>query len=152
MSRWFEDIEVGQVSETDSYTMTKQEIIEFATEFDPQPFHMDEEAAKQSVFRGLCASGWHTAGILMRLQVLSRGGDDGGSMGSPGFDDLRWLKPVRPGDTLRVRSTCVEKTPSRSRPDRGSAVFLAEVINQKDEVVMDARLIGIIRKREAGPA
>ena len=70
-------------------------------------------------------------------------------MGSPGFDDLRWLKPVRPGDTLRVRSTCVEKTPSRSRPDRGSAVFLAEVLNQKDEVVMDARLIGIIRKRNA---
>lgn len=144
----FEDIEIGQARETASRTVTKDEILAFAQEFDPQIFHLDEEAAKQSVFGGLCASGWHTASLMMRLQMDAWKSDY--SMGSPGFDDLRWLKPLRPGDTIHVRATCIEKTPSRSKPDRGSAKWRTEVVNQKGEVVLDAELIGIYRKRDAG--
>lgn len=144
----FEDIEIGQARETASRTVTKEEILAFAQEFDPQIFHLDEEAAKQSVFGGLCASGWHTASLMMRLQMDAWKSDY--SMGSPGFDDLRWLKPLRPGDTIHVRATCIEKTPSRSKPDRGSAKWKTEVVNQKGEVVLDAELIGIYRKRDAG--
>lgn len=143
----FEDIEVGEARETASRTVTKAEILAFAGEFDPQIFHLDEEAAKQSVFRGLCASGWHTASLMMRLQMDAWKSDY--SMGSPGFDDLRWLKPLRPGDTIHVRATCIDKTPSRSKPDRGSARWKTEVVNQKGEVVLDAELIGIYRKRGA---
>ncbi|ANK82486.1 MAG: acyl dehydratase [Rhizobiales bacterium NRL2] len=143
----FEDIEVGEARETASRTVTKAEILAFAEEFDPQIFHLDEEAAKQTVFRGLCASGWHTASLMMRLQMDAWKSNY--SMGSPGFDDLRWLKPLRPGDTIHVRATCIDKTPSRSKPDRGSARWKTEVVNQKGEVVLDAELIGIYRKRGA---
>lgn len=143
---YFEDLQVGLLRTTGSYEMTREEIVAFAGEFDPQPFHLDDEAAKRSVFGGLCASGWHTASVMMRLQVTSWVGREG-SMGSPGFDDLRWLRPVRPGDVLTVRNTCVEITPSRSKPDRGSARFRAEVLNQNGEVVLDAMLIGMYRRR-----
>ncbi|PJK27538.1 MaoC family dehydratase [Minwuia thermotolerans] len=143
----FEDIEVGEARETARRTVTKAEILAFAEEFDPQIFHLDEEAAKQTVFRGLCASGWHTASLMMRLQMDAWKSDY--SLGSPGFDDLRWLKPLRPGDTIHVRATCIDKTPSRSKPDRGSARWKTEVVNQKGEVVLDAELIGIYRKRGA---
>lgn len=144
----FEDIEVGQSRETAGRTVTREEIVAFAEEFDPQPFHIDEAAAKQSVFGGLCASGWHTASLMMRLQMDAWKSDY--SMGSPGFDKLRWLKPLRPGDTIHVRATCIDKTPSRSKADRGSARWKTEVVNQKGQVVLDAELIGIYRKREAG--
>jgi len=144
--QYWEDIAVGHMRETGRHVMDKAEVIEFATAFDPQPFHIDEEAAKSSIYGGLIASGWHTAACMMRLMVDHFVGRTA-SLGSPGFDELRWLKPVRPGDEIRVRSTCVEKAPSRSRPDIGSCRFRTEVYNQNDEVVMTLTSIGIYRRR-----
>lgn len=147
MSGAFEDIEIGVPRETASRTVTEAEMIAFSREFDPQSFHVDPEAAKDSVFGGLIGSGWHTASLLMRLQMDAWKSPF--SLGSPGFDDLRWLTPLRPDDTIRVRSTCVEKRPSRSKPDRGSAFWQTEVVNQNDEVILDVKLIGMYLKRDA---
>ncbi len=144
--QYFEDIVVGASRETDSHTFTQDAIIAFARQFDPQPFHIDPEAARHSNFGGIIASGWHTAATVMRLLVDSAI-DLEASLGSPGFDDLSWLKPVRPGDTIRARLTCIEKTPSKSRPGIGSARFLVEVFNQKDEMVMKFTSIGLMRCR-----
>src|SRR5690606_37542541 len=107
--QYFEDIIVGASRDTGSHTFTQDAIIAFAKQFDPQPFHIDPEAAKDSNFGGIIASGWHTAATAMRLLVDSAI-DLEASLGSPGFDDLSWLKPVRPGDTIRARLTCIEKT------------------------------------------
>src|SRR5690606_6371958 len=144
--QYFEDIIVGASRDTGSHTFTQDAIIAFAKQFDPQPFHIDPEAAKDSNFGGIIASGWHTAATVMRLLVDSAI-DLEASLGSPGFDDLSWLKPVQPGDTIRARLTCIEKTPSKSRPGIGSARFLVEVFNQKDELVMKFISIGLMRFR-----
>lgn len=144
--QYFEDIEIGATRELGSHIFTQDAIIAFAKQFDPQPFHIDPEAARHSSFGGLVASGWHTAATVMRLLVDAAVNIDA-SLGSPGFDDLAWLKPVRPGDTIRARMTCVEKTPSRSRPGIGSGRFLIEAFNQKDELVMRYTSIGIMRFR-----
>lgn len=122
-----------------SHTITRQEILDFAAQWDPQPFHLDEDAARRSAFGGLIASGWHTSAIFMRLLV------DGllnspASLGSPGLDELRWLKPVRPGDTLRPRITVLEATPSARNPARGTVRWNGEILNQDGDVVM--RIIG----------
>jgi acyl dehydratase len=132
--RYFEDFAVGDVFEYGSYTVSEEQIIRFAEQFDPQPFHLDPEAAKQSIFGGLIASGIHTLSILMRMTT------DGllhemASLGSPGIDDARWIIPVRPNDTLSVRMTIGDTIPSRSRPERGVLQMSAEVLNQKGEVV-----------------
>ncbi|MCW0236629.1 MAG: MaoC family dehydratase [Ferrovibrio sp.] len=145
--QYFEDIEIGAARDIGSHTFTEQAIIAFARQFDPQPFHIDPEAAKKSAFGGLIASGWHTASTVMRMIVDSAVELDA-SLGSPGFDDLAWLKPVRPGDTLHGRMTCIDKTPSRSRPGIGSGRFLIEAFNQKDELVMRYTSIGIMRFRK----
>lgn len=142
----FEDIVVGTSRETGSHTFTQDAIIAFARQFDPQPFHIDPDAARHSHFGGIIASGWHTAATVMRLLVDSAVELEA-SLGSPGFDDLSWLQPVRPGDTIRARLTCIEKTPSKSRPGVGSARFLVEVFNQKDEMVMKFTSIGLMRFR-----
>ncbi|WP_370151985.1 MaoC family dehydratase [Ferrovibrio sp.] len=144
--QYFEDIAVGAARETGSHTFDAAAIIAFARQFDPQPFHIDPEAAQQSSFGGLVASGWHTAATVMRLLVDSAI-DLEASLGSPGFDDLSWLKPVRPGDTIRARMTCLEKSPSKSRPGIGSARFRVEVFNQKGELVMAFTSIGLMRLR-----
>ena len=144
---YFEDIRVGAVRETAGHTMTKDEIVAFASDFDPQPFHVDEAAAMAGPYGGVIASGWHTAAVMMRLIVDQFAGRVA-SAGSPGFDRLRWLKPVYPGDTLRVRSTCTEKTPSRSRPNLGICKFTTEVLNQNDEVVMSLITIGMYSRRQ----
>lgn len=123
------------MSEHGPHVVSREEIIAFATQFDPQPFHLSDEAARDSIFGGLVASGWHTASLCHRLLVDSFLGQTS-SMGSPGLDELRWLKPVRPGDTLHVRVEVVSATPSRSKPDRGAIKLRMEVRNQKDEVVM----------------
>ena len=118
MTLYFEDFPPGDVRESPARTVTREEMVAFAREFDPQPFHTDEEAASTTIYGGLIASGWHTVAILMRLMwdaFLA----DAASLGSPGVDEVRWLKPVRPGDTLRARFTVVEAVPSRSKPDRG---------------------------------
>ncbi|WP_426750103.1 MaoC family dehydratase [Myxococcus sp. Y35] len=133
--RYFEDFQPGDVSEHGPLVVSREDIIAFATRFDPQPFHLSDEAARDSIFGGLVASGWHTASLCHRLLVdsfLSQAA----SLGSPGLDELRWLKPVRPGDALRVRVEVVSTTPSRSKPDRGALKLRMEVRNQKDEVVM----------------
>ena len=146
--RYFEDFTVGHSLELGSYTITREEILTFARQFDPQPFHTDEEQAKASVFGGLIASGWHTVSIFMRLLVdgLLEGTV---SMGSPGVDELRWTRPVRPGDTLRARFTVREAIPSARHADRGTIVSEGEVFNQRDELVM--RLTGrhILGRRPA---
>ena len=148
MTQYFEDIQVGETAEFGSRTLTLDEIVAFAREFDPQPFHIDEAAAARSIYGGIIASGWHTAALVMRMIVDELLGDRGrASLGSPGFDDLAWLKPVRPGDTLSVRSTCIEKTPSRSRDDIGSARFQTEALNQDGDVVMRFNAIGLYRRR-----
>ena len=149
--RYFEEVTLGETIETARRTLRADEIIAFASQFDPQPFHTDPEAAKGTFFGGLVASGWHTAAVMMRLQVDAFQANMAG-LGSPGFDDLRWLKPVRPGDSIRVRLTCVEKTPSRSRADIGSCRFKTEVLNQHDEVVMTVTQIGIYQRRPGAAA
>ena len=144
--QYFEDIVVGEARETGSHTFTEAAIIAFARQFDPQPFHIDPEAAKHSSFGGLVASGWHTASTVMRL-IVDAAIEIKAGLGSPGFDDLLWLRPVRPGDTIHARMTCLEKTPSRSRPGIGSGRFKVEAFNQKDEPVMSFTSIGLMRFR-----
>ncbi len=132
---YFEDFAPGQVYELGSTTVTEEEIVAFARRWDPQPFHVDPEAAAASVFGGLIASGWHTGAMWMRLYVDSLL-DGAASMGSPGIEELRWLAPVRPGDTLHARLTVVEATPSERRPDRGTIRSRAEMVNQEGVTVM----------------
>jgi acyl dehydratase len=117
-----------------------------ARDFDPRPFHIDEAAAARSVFHGLLASGWHTTAIFMRM-MWDAFLHDAASLGSPGVDEIRWLKPVRPGDTLRARFTVVEAVPSRSKPDRGVIRSFSEMLNQHGEVVMTVRGLGIFARR-----
>jgi acyl dehydratase len=144
---YFEDYVVGTTRELGSIAVEEAEIISFARRFDPQPFHTDPEAAKQSIFGGLIASGWHTASLMMRL-VVDHYLSQSASLGSPGVDELRWLKPVRPGDVLSIRATVLEATRSRSKPDRGLIRTLVEVLNQHHEVVMSLKAMNLIRCRE----
>ena len=113
---FFEDFRVGDADEFGEQHVTQEAIIAFAKQFDPQPFHIDEAAAQRSVFGGIIASGWHTASLCMRMAVDRFLGPTSGSLGSPGIDELRWHKPVRPGDTLHLRIEVLEVTPSRSKP------------------------------------
>ncbi len=133
--RYFEDFQVGQVQELGSYVVTREEILAFARQYDPQPFHMDEEAGRSSIYGSIIASGWQTAAICHRLLVRAVL-EDSASMGSPGLDELKWLRPVRPGDTLSLRLEVLESTPSRSKPDRGAIRCRLEARNQHGEVVM----------------
>ena len=144
--RYFEDFKPGEVAELGSHTITKDEIIAFARQFDPQTFHLDEEAARQTIFGGLIASGWHTGSLVMRLfcdGVIK----DTASLGSPGVDEMRWIKPVRPGDTLSLRMTVTECVPSRSRPDRGIVRSLLELRNQHGEVAVSIKGMNLVRRR-----
>lgn len=144
--RYLEDIAVGERRELGSKTFTREEILSFARDFDPQPFHLDDAAAARSHFGGLVASGWHTASVAMRLFVDGMVGEIA-SMGSPGVDELRWLAPVRPGDTVSLQTEIVDVQPSRSRPDRGSVRVRYELRNQHGELVLTMIGIGIIARR-----
>lgn len=126
---YWEDFEEGQVFELGSRLVTADEIVEYARAWDPQPFHVDDEAARASVFGGLIASGWHTASLWMRLYVDSLLGSTS-SQGSPGVEELRWLAPVRPGDTLTGRLTVLETSPSERNPGRGTVRIRGEMVNQ----------------------
>ncbi len=148
VERWFEDLTVGAVFEYGDYEMTQAEIIEFAKKYDPQYFHTDPETAKASNFGGLIASGWNTAAAVMRM-LVDHHLSPASSMGSPGIDELRWLKPVRPGDRLRLRITVEEATPSRSKPDRGVVKSLTESLNQDGDVVLSMRGMTMLRRRPA---
>jgi acyl dehydratase len=145
---YLEDFVPGQVRESPPRTLTRDEILAFAREYDPQPFHVDERAAKGSVYGGLIASGWQTIGIMMRL-MWDTFLKDTVSLGSPGCDEIRWLKPVRPGDTLRARFTITEVTPSRSKPDRGIVRTFTEILDQRGEIVMTVRGLGMFGRRPA---
>jgi len=131
----FEDFEAGQVHELGNHTVSEDEIVDFARRWDPQPFHVDLEAASESQFGGLIASGWHTCAMWMRLYVDSLLGSATGR-GSPGVEELRWLAPVRPGDTLTGRLTVLETTSSERRPDRGTVRIRGEMVNQDDVTVL----------------
>ena len=133
--RNFEDFEPGQVYELGSRIVTEDDIVAFAREFDPQPFHVDPEAAEESVFGGLIASGWHTGAMWMRLYVDSMLGGSSGQ-GSSGIEELRWLAPVRPGDTLQGRLTVLDAAPSARRPDRGTIRIRGEMVNQEGVTVL----------------
>lgn len=146
--RYFEDFHAGDVYDLGSRAVTREEILDFARQFDPQYFHVDEERAKESIYGGLIASGWHTAAMTMRLAcdaiVLQSA-----SMGSPGLDELRWVRPVRPGDTLTARMEILSARASQSKPDRGIVNSQVIVANQDGETVLTWKAMGMYRRRPA---
>jgi len=144
---YFEDLELGAETYYGSYEVTRDEVLEFARKYDPQPFHLSDEEAAKTHFGRLAASGWHTAAMTMAVIARYVVGHEQAGLGSPGIDDLRWRKPVYPGDTLHVRGTVVEKTPSRSRPEMGSFRTDTVVTNQDDQPVMSFTSIVLIRRR-----
>jgi acyl dehydratase len=133
--RYLEDFPVGAVAEYSGVHVTAEEIVDFAKRYDPQPFHIDAEVAKRWPYGGLIASGWHTAGMAMRV-LVEQFIDGETSLGSPGLGPLRWKFPVRPGDVLSVRVRVIENRRSQSKPDRGTLVFEVDVLNQNGEIVM----------------
>jgi acyl dehydratase len=143
---YWEDMVVGEVREIGTVTPTREDIVAFASQFDPQPFHLDEEAAKASVFGGLCASGWHTCSMAMRLMVTNFL-QYSASLGSPGLDNIRWLKPVFPGDTLRLQTTCLQSRPMSKRADVGMVLNRWEMFNQHDQPVMQLEGWSMFRRR-----
>ena len=149
--RYFEDYLPAASYDCGSFSVSEAEIISFAVQFDPQPFHVDPEAAARGPFGGLIASGWHTAALVMR-QLVDHYLSVEASLGSPGLDEMRWPHPVRPGDTLRVRATVVESRRSLSKPDRGIIKTLAEAANQDGRTVMRCTAINFLRVRPASSA
>ena len=143
----WEDLRPGSVHELGTTSVTAEEIKEFARRYDPQPFHVDEEAAKHSIFGGLCASGWQTCALAMRLSVdnFLRHST---SQGSPGLENLRWMKPVYPGDVLTLRYVILESRPMRKRPDTGMVRSRWEMFNQRGEQVLQMEGWGMFRRRE----
>ena len=145
---FLDDLEVGRRFTSGSHTVDVAQIKAFATQFDPQPFHLDEASAKDTMFRGLAASGWHTAAITMRLLVGGGAPIAGGIIGAGG--EIAWPQPTRPGDVLRVESEILEVKPSRSRPDRGTVKMRSETLNQRDEVVQTLMATLVVPRRSAG--
>lgn len=146
---YWEDFLIGKVIDLGTCVVSREEVLEFARRYDPQPFHTDDEAATQSIYGGLIASGWHTCALMMRLLydgLIKRAA----SLGSPGIDSVRWLKPVRPGDTLRATMTITETRASTRKPDRGLIKSKWEVYNQNHELVMTMEGMGMYRRRNPG--
>ena len=147
--QYFEDLEVGRTTHFGSYEVTREEVIEFARKYDPQPFHLSDEAAAKTHFGRLAASGWHTCAMAMAVIARHVVDNEQAGLGSPGVDELRWLKPVYPGDTLSVSSTMIEAPPSRSKPDIGSFRSETTVTNQDEVPVLRFTSIVLIRRRPA---
>ncbi|HEV7641555.1 MAG TPA: MaoC family dehydratase [Gaiellaceae bacterium] len=144
--RYYEDFEVGEITEIGPVTVSEEEIVEFASRYDPQPFHIDPEAAKSSLFGGLIASGWHTTALFMGMFV--RGILlDSASMGSPGVEEIRWTAPVRPGDRLTARVTVTDVQPSANTPGRGTVFTASEVFNQDETLVLRMKARGFFARR-----
>lgn len=145
---YFEDLVVGKVNRFGAYAVTREDVIDFAGKFDPQPFHLNDEAAAQTHFGRVSASGWHTCAMTMRMLVdnLTLRGHQG--LGSPGVDEIRWLRPVYPGDTLRCENQLLEKRRSRSKPSMGLIRSMTRVLNQNDEVVMTLIANGMVQVRD----
>jgi acyl dehydratase len=135
---YWEDFAPGRVFETAARALSEEDIVRFAREYDPQTYHTDPQAARSSPFGGLIASGWQTCGVMMR-QMCDTYLLESSCVGSPGLEELRWLKPVRPGDALRLRTTVIESTPSARQANRGTVLFLWETLNQNGEVVLSMR-------------
>jgi acyl dehydratase len=147
--RYFEDLVVGTKASFGRYEVTREEVTEFAGKYDPQPFHLSDEAAARTHFGRLSASGWHTAAMTMAMLVANFSKDRQASLGSPGIDELRWLRPVYPGDVLRVETELLEKRVSASRPEMGITKSRTTVFNQDDVPVMTLVASGLIRTRPA---
>jgi len=147
----WEDFEVGRTVQLGQKRVMKDEVITYASEFDPQPMHMDEVAAKETMFGGLIASGWHTCSMLMRM-ICDAYLLDSSSLGSPGLDEINFLAPVKPGDTLRGQYTCLESRISGSRPDIGIVKVLYELFNQDDQLVLTWRCNQFFGRRMPGEA
>jgi acyl dehydratase len=143
---YFEDVQVGETQRFGRYEVTREEIIEYARQFDPQPFHVDEAAAKASTFGGLIASGWHTGAMLIRM-INDHAIPGAATTGALGFDDLKWLKPVRPGDVLSAETRVIDKTESRSRPEIGVVKIDSQVLDQRGEVKMSLISLVLYRRR-----
>jgi acyl dehydratase len=146
--QYFEDLPVGETAKFGRYEVTREEVIEFASKYDPQPFHLDDEAAAKTHFGRLSASGWHTCAMTMAMLVENLKKNRQAGLGSPGMDNLRWLKPVFPGDTLRCETTVLEKRRSKSRPEMGLFKSHLQVFNQNDEPVMEMTSNGLIEVRD----
>ena len=148
--KFYEDIEVGTKSAFGHYEVTREEVMDFASRYDPQPFHLDDEAAAQTHFGRLSASGWHTCSMTMAMMVENMKGEKSAGLGSPGVDQLRWKKPVYPGDTLRCETEVIEKRRSASRPEMGIFKSLIRTFNQDGDMVLEMISNGLIRTREPG--
>ena len=146
IDRYFDDFAIGDRFTTRGVSLTESMIVDFALTYDPQPFHIDVEAARQSNYGGLIASGFHTLVLGFRM-VLESGVFRAASMGSPGFDELRWVRPVRPGDTLHAEFEVIDKTPSRSKPDRGIARIAYRIKNQKGEDVLTFLAMQLLKRK-----
>jgi acyl dehydratase len=149
---YFEDLEPGTTAAFGRYEVTREEVIEFARKYDPQPFHLSDEAAAATHFGRISASGWHTCAMVMRMLVDNLTERKQAGLGSPGQDELRWHRPVYPGDVLRVETEMLEKTRSRSRPEMGSFRSDVRIYNQDDQLVMSMKSIGLIRVRDPAAA
>ena len=149
---YFEDLEVGAETYFGSYDVTREEVIDFARKYDPQPFHLSDEEAAKTHFGRIAASGWHTCAMTMAVIARYVVKDEQAGLGSPGVDELRWLKPVYPGDALHVRGKIIETRPSRSKPEIGSFRTETIVTNQDDDPVMRFTSIVLMRRRPQGDA
>jgi acyl dehydratase len=143
----FEDYPVGAVFTGGPIAVSEQDILDFARCYDPQPMHVDKAAAERGAFGGLIASGWHTGALMMQL-LAKHFVPTPGNLASPGLDELRWLRPVRPGDRLSLRATVLSARPSRSKPDQGVVTSLVELINQNGEMVLSLKPISLMRRRD----
>ncbi len=146
--QYFEDLEPGTTQRFGSYTVVREEVIDFASKYDPQPFHLDDDAAAQTHFGRLSASGWHTCAMTMAMMVENLKANKQAGLGSPGLDEIRWLIPVYPGDTLGVEIELIDKKRSGSRPEMGSFRSNVRVFNQHEKVVMTMKSIGLIQVRD----
>ena len=148
--KYYEDIAVGDARSFGHYEVTRDEVMDFARKYDPQPFHLDDDAAAATHFGRLSASGWHTCSMTMAMMVENMRSEKSAGLGSPGVDQLRWKKPVYPGDTLRCETEIIEKRRSASRPEMGIFKSHIRTYNQNDEVVLEMVSNGLISTREPG--
>nr|WP_298897924.1 MaoC family dehydratase [uncultured Altererythrobacter sp.] len=145
---YYEDLEIGAKQSFGRYEVTREEVLEFANKYDPQAFHLDEDAAAKTHFGRISASGWHTCAMTMAMMVENMKNVKQAGLGSPGVDQLMWKKPVYPGDTLRVESEVISKRRSKSRPEMGLFKSRAQIFNQADEVVLEMTSNGLIAVRD----
>jgi acyl dehydratase len=148
-THYWEDFQPGAVTVYGPRLVTREEIVAFAAEFDPQPMHLDEEAARKTLLGGLAASGWHTCCVFMRI-VADGYILDSSSMGGPGVDEVRWLRPLRPGTNVRVRATVIESRPSKSRPEMGLTKFNYEMLDESDAAIMTLTTTHMFGRRQPG--